>query len=35
MPIISGDNENNRWMRKCDTRCVVMRWSKNEVHLRQ
>ena len=32
MPIISVRyNENNRWMGKSDTTCVVMRRSNNKV----
>ena len=33
MSITSVDigNENNRWNRKCDIRCVVMRWSNSEM----
>ena len=33
MQIISaGYNENNRWKKRCDTKCAVMRWSNSECN---
>ena len=29
--VIQGDNKNNKWKGKSDTRCVVMRWGNSEM----